>query len=455
MRAHEALVEHSDGRTRATALARGVPVGAVTRELLGAVRALAGPVEINATPQEVPWSVPLDEDEEHASYDPELVSRYFAAATRAALVLAAFRAPYRGRSTPVNAWWGSFDLAVNLFSGEPADPPSEDFIMRNAMDAQEVAVGWWPGDARYGRRRSTRTRTRRPRASRRRRCRRRPLAGRRSWRVRPRLGRRARGAGPARGCADIRALGVSPRVRGVRLGRVPCGQRGGLAAAAGGRGRLIASRDDVEREHLRGSDVRAGGGPPVACGPTLAARWARARWACAASRSRRITSPRRPRPRRGRGDLLRARRGGAAVAGGQDVRGGGGQLHRGPSRRGGPRCRPRRAWTCVSAAARPGADGAAARGCGVVVPALGGAGRRRLPFAREAASGPPECPEPSADARATWSRWRMWRRSSTAARVAWARRRAGDERPEPCGPAGRQGRAGALSLPGGGDFFDY
>ena len=65
-------------------------------------------------------------------------------------MLAAFRAPYRGRSTPVNAWWGSFDLAVSLFSGLPADPPSDDFIMRNAMDAQEVAVGWWPGDARYG-----------------------------------------------------------------------------------------------------------------------------------------------------------------------------------------------------------------------------------------------------------------------------------------------------------------
>ncbi len=74
---------------------------------------------------------------------------YFAAATQAALVLAAYRAPYRGRSTPVNAWWGSFDLAVSLFSGEPADPPSGDFIMRNAMDAQEVAVGWWPGDRRH------------------------------------------------------------------------------------------------------------------------------------------------------------------------------------------------------------------------------------------------------------------------------------------------------------------
>src|ERR671930_534026 len=70
-------------------------------------------------------------------------------AQRVALALAAFRAPYRGRSTPVNAWWGSFDLAVNLFSGLPASPPSDDFIMRNAMDAQEVAVGWWPGDGRY------------------------------------------------------------------------------------------------------------------------------------------------------------------------------------------------------------------------------------------------------------------------------------------------------------------
>ena len=81
---------------------------------------------------------------------PVEVAEYFAAATQAALILAAYRAPFRGRSTPVNAWWGSFDLAVSLFSGLPARPPSDDFIMRNAMDAQEVAVGWWPGDARHG-----------------------------------------------------------------------------------------------------------------------------------------------------------------------------------------------------------------------------------------------------------------------------------------------------------------
>ena len=151
LQAHEALVEHSDGRVRRVALAPDRPVGEVTREILAAVRGLGGPVEIDPTPHEVSWSVPLDEDDEHRRYDPDHVAAYMAAATRAALVLAAFRAPYRGRSTPVNAWWGSFDLAVNLFSGLPADPPSSDFIMRNAMDSQEVAVGWWPGDARYER----------------------------------------------------------------------------------------------------------------------------------------------------------------------------------------------------------------------------------------------------------------------------------------------------------------
>ena len=149
LRDHEAFGEHSDGRSVRVALTPDRSVGAVTRELMDGLRSLAGSVEINPTPQEVAWTVPLDEDEEHATYETAAVERYFAAATQAALVLAAFRAPYRGRSTPVNAWWGSFDLAVNLFSGLPADPPSPDFIMRNAMDAQEVAVGWWPGDGRY------------------------------------------------------------------------------------------------------------------------------------------------------------------------------------------------------------------------------------------------------------------------------------------------------------------
>jgi hypothetical protein len=151
LHAHEAVVEHSGGPSRRVPLTPDRPVAEVTKDVLAAVGELAGPVRINPAPQEVPWHVPLDEDYEHARYDPGQVGDYFGAATQAALALAAFRAPYRGRSTPVNAWWGSFDLAVVLFSGASAEPPSADFIMRNAGDAELLEVGWWPGDARYPR----------------------------------------------------------------------------------------------------------------------------------------------------------------------------------------------------------------------------------------------------------------------------------------------------------------
>ena len=99
------------------------PVGEVTRELLAAVRRLAGAVELNLTPQETPWTTPLD----RTRSTPPSTRRGSTPTSRPRPAprwcSAALRAPYRGRSTPVNAWWGSFDLAVSLFSGKSAEPP--------------------------------------------------------------------------------------------------------------------------------------------------------------------------------------------------------------------------------------------------------------------------------------------------------------------------------------------
>jgi hypothetical protein len=147
----QAFVEHSSGSILREPLVPDRSVGHVARAILENARELVGEFDFNPKPSEVPWTVPLDEDEEHAHYDEDEVAAYLRAATQAALVLAEYRAPYRGRSTPVNAWWGSFDLAVSLFSGESAKPPSDDFILRNSMDVEEVAAGWWPGDARHER----------------------------------------------------------------------------------------------------------------------------------------------------------------------------------------------------------------------------------------------------------------------------------------------------------------
>jgi Family of unknown function (DUF5996) len=82
-------------------------VAEVTRDVLDAVRELAGGVEINSKPQEVPWETPLDEDTEHATYDPAQVEVYFLGAIRAGLVLSAFRAPWRGGSSSCGGRSGS------------------------------------------------------------------------------------------------------------------------------------------------------------------------------------------------------------------------------------------------------------------------------------------------------------------------------------------------------------
>jgi uncharacterized protein DUF5996 len=151
LRRHEVVVEHSCGEHAQVPLTPHRSVAEVSSNVLAAVGRLGGRVQISPTPQEVPWTVPLDEDEERAHYDRDEAFRYLVAATRAAQVLGEFRAAFRGKSTPVNAWWGSFDLSVTLFSGKPAEPPADDFITRNSADAQMVEVGWWPGDPRYPR----------------------------------------------------------------------------------------------------------------------------------------------------------------------------------------------------------------------------------------------------------------------------------------------------------------
>src|SRR5215211_7105369 len=84
LRTHEAVVAHTGGHEIRIALTPDRPVAEVTRELLEGVGRLGGAVDINPAPQEVPWTVPLDEDDQHATYDADQVATYFAAATQPA-----------------------------------------------------------------------------------------------------------------------------------------------------------------------------------------------------------------------------------------------------------------------------------------------------------------------------------------------------------------------------------
>ena len=120
LRNHEAVVEGSGGTEQRIALGPDRSVGArLPRAAGGGAPGRRARWRSTRRRRRCPGASRSTRTRSTPRYDPAQVESYFAAATQAALALAAFRAPYRGRSTPVNAWWGSFDLAVNLFSGAP------------------------------------------------------------------------------------------------------------------------------------------------------------------------------------------------------------------------------------------------------------------------------------------------------------------------------------------------
>src|SRR4051794_40810702 len=85
--ARQAVIEHSENGRAAVPLVPHRSVGEVTRDVLAAVRRLGGSIEIELKPQETAWTKPLDEDDDHATFEPAHVDAYLAAATRACQVL--------------------------------------------------------------------------------------------------------------------------------------------------------------------------------------------------------------------------------------------------------------------------------------------------------------------------------------------------------------------------------
>jgi len=55
-----------------------------------------------------------------------------------------FRSRFIGKCSPVQFFWGSFDLACTRFSGRPA-PPRKGVITREAYSHEVISAGFWPG----------------------------------------------------------------------------------------------------------------------------------------------------------------------------------------------------------------------------------------------------------------------------------------------------------------------
>jgi hypothetical protein len=109
------------------------------------------PSTFNGTPSEIADAVPFAKDSTPRRYDRASAERLREALAAMLPVFERFRAGFIGKDSPVQFWWGGFDLAVTRFSGRPAPqhpggiPGLPDRITREAYSQEVSSAGFWAG----------------------------------------------------------------------------------------------------------------------------------------------------------------------------------------------------------------------------------------------------------------------------------------------------------------------
>ena len=146
------LVEHvlavrGDGLLRTMPLAPRT-VRSFFEEYVALLRGLDIDLHIWTTPVEIPEPIPFDQDEVHREYDADAAHRFWHALRSSDAALRSLANAYVGKQSPVQFFWGSFDLASTRFSGRRApERPGADRVTREAYSHEVISFGFWPGGA--------------------------------------------------------------------------------------------------------------------------------------------------------------------------------------------------------------------------------------------------------------------------------------------------------------------
>lgn len=133
--------------------------GGVTRRPLGGavadfyagvfedLRSLGIAADISTLPSEVPNPIAFPDDRTHHTYDPVWANRFWQVLARIDPIFKEHRSRFTGRTSLVQFFWGTFDLALTRYSGKPAHPGKRAGIIRRLSgNVEQIAAGWWPGD---------------------------------------------------------------------------------------------------------------------------------------------------------------------------------------------------------------------------------------------------------------------------------------------------------------------
>ena len=142
---HQLLIRTSDDAERRMALAPR-SVADFYGEFFRCLQSLDIQVKIWKMPVEITNPIPFDRDRQHASYDPEYANRFWRILVGADEIFKQFRSRFIGKNSPVQFFWGSFDLAVTRFSGRRAPARlGADPITQEAYSHELISAGFWPG----------------------------------------------------------------------------------------------------------------------------------------------------------------------------------------------------------------------------------------------------------------------------------------------------------------------
>jgi hypothetical protein len=140
------LVTTSEGDAFSFAL-DDLPVAEFYRRLFEGLGTLGIDASINTRPFELGDEHTLDINTYHCTCDREAVRRYHRALTQADQIFKEFAGRFNGKTSPVQLFWHSFDLAVTRFSGKRVSLPEDtDPVTREAYSHEVISFGLWPGD---------------------------------------------------------------------------------------------------------------------------------------------------------------------------------------------------------------------------------------------------------------------------------------------------------------------
>lgn len=142
---HRLRVETSSGQSAAFPL-RGGSVAEFQAHLFEHLRELGITPTIRGIPDEIEDRTPFAADWRQRPYDADAARRFHRVLLSVHRVLEEFRGRFVGKSSPVQFFWGTFDLGVSRFSGRPAPPrPEADRLTRESYSHECFNTGFWTG----------------------------------------------------------------------------------------------------------------------------------------------------------------------------------------------------------------------------------------------------------------------------------------------------------------------